>query len=97
MLFPSDLFKNAGLNSTDVAELCGVSRVTGYRWLSGVNRHGTEGVGVNLFLQARVAAVAEAVRKAVAKKVLPNEEVAKLPPAKRVDTLRTILQLDGQK
>ena len=54
MHFPHKLFKTAGLNSTDVANLCDVSRITGYRWLQGVNRNGTEGVGVNLFLRDRV-------------------------------------------
>lgn len=97
MQFPSDLFKAAGLNSTDVAELCGVSRVTGYRWLSGVSRQGTKGVGVNVFLQDRVAKIAGAVHKAVDARVLPNPAVTQMPPEKRVAKLRSILKIRGPK
>lgn len=92
MQFPHQLFKTAGLNSTDVANLCGVSRITGYRWLQGINRkNGTEGVGVNLFLRDRVTDLAAPLKEAVADGALPDPVAAKLSPPKRAEYLRTII------
>lgn len=92
MKFPHALFRRAGLNSTDVAALCGVSRVTGARWLSGVDRNGNPGVGVNLFLQEKVRRVARGVRLALDRAMLPNHELAKLPPKKREARLKKIVR-----
>lgn len=92
MKFPHALFKRAGLNSTDVAALSGVSRVTGYRWLSGVDRHGNPGVGVNPFLEEKVRRVEKSVRLACDRAVLPDPELAKLPPKKREAKLKKILR-----
>ena len=91
MKFPHQLFRKAGLNSTDVALLFGVSRVTGARWLSGVDRNGNPGVGVNLFLRKEVAKVAGAIQAAVEAKLLPSEDVSKLPPGKRQRALKRII------
>lgn len=92
MHFPSQLFKSAGLNSTDVANLVNVSRITGYRWLQGVNRStGTDGVGVNVFLQDRVTRLVAPLTEAVALGVLPDPEVSKLTPKKRAARLRAII------
>jgi hypothetical protein len=91
MQFPTLLFKQAGLTSGDVAALCGVSRITGYRWLKGTSRSGAEGVGVNVFLQAKVSTVASRVGRAVASGDLPDAQLAKLTAAQRVKTLRSIL------
>lgn len=92
MKFPHQLFKRAGLNSTDIALLFDVSRVTGARWLSGVDRNGNPGVGVNLFLQTQVKKVEAALRLAVDRGVLPSDELRALPPKKRLTKLRTILK-----
>jgi hypothetical protein len=90
MKFPHQLYKRAGLNSTDIANLFGVSRVTGARWLSGVDRNGNNGVGVNIFLQDKVERVTAAVRQALDGKELPLEaKVAK--PDQRAAKLRSIL------
>jgi hypothetical protein len=91
MKFPHALFKRAGLNSTDVANLFGVSRVTGARWLSGVDRNGNAGVGVNKFLETKVAKVANAIMMAVDLHALPSDELAKLPPEKRARALNRIV------
>lgn len=91
MHFPHQLFKTAGLNSTDIANLCGVSRITGYRWLQGTSRNGTEGVGVNIFLRDRVTKIAAPVAAAVDAGALPDEALAKLPPEKRASRIKTIL------
>lgn len=91
MQFPHLLFRQAGLNPTDVANLCNVSRITGYRWLLGVNRRGLPGVGVNIFLQDRVAKLVPALQQAVESGALPNAEIAKLPPAKRASKLKSII------
>lgn len=92
MKFPHALFKRAGFNSTDVAAIFGVSRVTGARWLSGVDRNGNPGVGVNVFLQDRVERIAAAVEAAVAGKNLPDPTLAKLPPEQRVKKLKTLIR-----
>jgi hypothetical protein len=92
MKFPHALFRRAGLNSTDVAALCGVSRVTGSRWMSGVDRNGNTGVGVNLFLQTKVTVVAKALKLACDRGVLPDVELAKLPPTKREAKLKKIIR-----
>jgi hypothetical protein len=91
MQFPHETFKNAGMNPSDVGHLIGVSRVTGYRWLLGTNRNGTTGVGVNIFLQDKVAKVAAQVEAAVAAGALPDDNIKKLPPEKRAGKLRSIL------
>lgn len=91
MHFPHKLFKTAGLNSTDVANLCDVSRITGYRWLQGVNRNGTEGVGVNLFLRDRVTKLTAPLQSAIDAGALPDPVVAKLSPQKRAAKIRAII------
>lgn len=91
MLFPHELFTAAGLNPSDVANLFGVSRTTGFRWLSGVSRNGTPGVGVNIFLRDRVARVATQVESAVQAGDLPNAEIRQLPPAQRAPRIKAIL------
>lgn len=96
MLFPHLLFRQAGLNPTDVAGLCRVSRISGYRWLLGVDRRGQPGVGVNIFLQDRVERVAVPLALAVKAGVLPDPSIAKLTPAKRLVKLRGILRQFSQ-
>lgn len=97
MQFPSQLFKDAGLTATDIGNLCGVSRITGFRWLQGINRKtGQEGVGVNVLLRERVAKVTEGVRAAVDAGALPNTEIAKLPPKKRASQIRAIINQHRQ-
>lgn len=92
MHFPSQLFKSAGLNSTDVANLVGVSRITGYRWLQGTNRAtGADGVGVNVFLQDKVSRLVAPLTEAVANGALPNEDVQNLEPKKRAARIRAII------
>lgn len=91
MQFPHKLFKQAGLNSTDVANLCGVSRITGYRWLLGVGRNGAPGVGVNIFLEDRVNKVTAPIAAAVAAGVLPDAELSKLAPTKRATRIKSII------
>lgn len=91
MQFPTLLFKQAGLTSGDVAALCGVSRITGYRWLKGTSRSGADGVGVNVFLQAKVSTVANKLKQAVDAGELPRADLTELPAEKRVKTLRSIL------
>lgn len=91
MQFPHALCKQAGLNTADVATLCDVSRVTGYRWLKGTDRAGHDGVGVNVFLRDRVTKLAGSLQAAVDAGVLPSEEIAKLPPKKRATKLRSII------
>lgn len=93
MKFRSDLYKSAGLNSTDIANLFGVSRVTGYRWLKGTDRAGDSGVGVNIFLQERVAAMDTAVERALKQKRLPDAEMATLAPDERAARLNDILDV----
>lgn len=84
MVFPHLLFKHARLNATDVANLIGVSRVTGYRWL--------QGAGVNVLLQKEVERILPALTKAVEIGALPNTAVSKLPPAKRAKKIKSILR-----
>ena len=91
MKFNSALYKTAGFNSTDVANLFGVSRVTGYRWLKGTSRAGAAGVGVNIFLQDRVAATTASLARAVDKGLLPDAAVAALPPGERATKITAIL------
>lgn len=91
MQFPHQLFKNAGLNSTDVAYLCGVSRITGFRWLKGADRHGNDGVGVNIFLQDRVAKLTAQVQAAVDAGALPDTEITTMPPNTRVKKIRSVI------
>lgn len=97
MQFPHELFKTAGLNSTDIANLCGVSRITGYRWLQGTDRNGAPGVGVNIFLQDRVSKVAAPLTAAVNDGVLPDEELTKLPPQQRATKIKSIINQYRQK
>lgn len=91
MHFPHELFKKAGLNSTDVANLFCVSRITGYRWLKGTDRNGAEGVGVNIFLRPAVTKIARRLEAAVTAGALPNEALAKLPPTKRAAKIKSII------
>jgi len=92
MQFPSDIYRAAGITASDIAALAGVSRITGYRWLQGKNRStGADGVGVNVFLQDRVAKLTASVTNAVAAKALPNPTVMQLTPAQRAKKLRSIL------
>lgn len=92
MKFPHALFKRAGLNSTDVANLFGVSRVTGFRWLSGVDRSGNSGAGVNVFLEEKVRRTAKAVEVAIHSGDLPFASLQKLPPAKRAAAIKRIIR-----
>lgn len=91
MHFPHSLFKSAGLNSTDVAYLFGVSRVTGYRWLQETGRNGAPGVGVNVFLQRSVVKVVPALTRAVESGALPDAALARLPPKKRATKIKSII------
>lgn len=83
MIFPHTLFRQAGLNTTDVAAICDVSRVTGARWLSGA--------GVNVLLQDRVAKIVSSVEAAVDAGALPDPDIAALPPAKRRTRIKALL------
>lgn len=91
MQFPHQLFKAAGLNTTDVASLCGVSRITGFRWLKGTDRQGNPGVGVNIFLQDRVNKLTAQVQAALDAGALPNDEIIALPPDKRTKKIRSVI------
>lgn len=91
MLFPHELFLKAGLNSTDVANVFDVSRITGYRWLRGISRSGAPGVGVNIFLRDRVARVASQIKSAVVAGDLPDAELKQLPPSQRAERIKSIL------
>lgn len=91
MHFPHELYKSAGLNSTDIANLFGVSRITGYRWLKGTDRNGAEGVGVNIFLRPSVTKVSRHLESAVAAGALPDQNLTKLPPTKRAAKLKSII------
>lgn len=91
MKFPSDLYLQAGLNSTDLANIFGVSRITGYRWLRGVSRSGKSGVGVNIFLQDLVKKTTAQVQSAVDAGDLPHGGINALPPARREPLIRAIL------
>ena len=90
MQFPRALFKQAGLTPADVAALCEVSRVTGWRWMRGAE-DGTD-VGVNLFLRDRVSRVVENVQAALDAGALPDVILVNLPPADRLAKLDTILR-----
>lgn len=95
MQFPHALFKQAGLNPTDVANLFGVSRITGWRWMSAVDRsnnHTEQGAGVNIFLRDRVAQVAAQVQGAVDAGTLPDEAIRMLDPDRRAAKLKSILK-----
>lgn len=94
MQFPHQIYKRAGLNSTDLANLFGVSRITGYRWLLGVNRRGEPGVGVHVFLRKKVAEVTSKVNAALEAGLLPNHEIRKLPPEVRADKLCALLDIE---
>lgn len=91
MKFPSDLYLQAGLNSTDLANIYGVSRITGYRWLRGTSRSNTPGVGVNIFLQDLVEETTAQVQAAIDAGDLPNYAIAILPPARREPLYKAIL------
>lgn len=91
MIFPHELFREAGLNTTDVAGLVGVSRVTAMRWLSGTNRRGGPGVGVNVHLEDKVALVADMVERAVHTGKLPDAALAALPPTVRLERIKALL------
>lgn len=91
MNFPHELFLKAGLNSTDVANVFDVSRITGYRWLRGVSRSGSPGVGVNIFLRDRVARVAAQVESAIEAGDLPDAELKQRPPHERAERIKSIL------
>ena len=97
MQFPHVLFNKAGLNSADIAGLFGVSRITGHRWLKGTDRNGKVGVGVNIFLQDRVAKMTAPLEAAVEAGALPNLEITKLPPNKRAPKIRAIINQYRQK
>lgn len=95
MQFPRALFKQAGLNPIDIASLFGVSRVTGWRWLTGVDRHGRptdEGGGVHLFLRDRVTKVAAQVQGAVNAGVLPDPSIQAMEPEARATKIKRILK-----
>lgn len=85
MQFPHQLFLDAGLVSTDVAALVGVSRITGYRWL--------KGSGVNIFLRRRVEKVSQRVQAALDAGRLPDRELSKKAPGDRAKELKSILNL----
>lgn len=91
MIFPHTLFRQAGLNTTDIAAIFGVSRVTAARWLSGVNRSGAPGAGVNVLLEDRVTRGVQLVQAAVNSGALPDSAISALPPAKRRPRIRSIL------
>lgn len=90
MYFPHALFKQAGLTPSDVAALCDVSRVTGWRWMRGDETGGD--VGVNIFLHDRVARVVENVKSALDAEALPDVSLVNMPPADRLAKIRTILR-----
>ena len=90
MLFPHTLFKKAGLTPSDVSALCEVSRVTGWRWMSG-GEDGA-GVGVNIFLRDRVKKAADEVRHALEFGALPDVNLIGMPPAARADRIKAILR-----
>lgn len=92
MQFPHLLFKQAGLNPTDIANLVGVSRITGWRWLQGVNRRGLPGGSVNIFLKDRVAKLVPPIQLAVEAGALPDQTIACLPPEKRAVKLKSIIR-----
>lgn len=94
MQFPHTLFKQAGLNPTDVAKLIGVSNVTGWRWLRGVGRNGEvgQGVGVNIFLRKHVAQAATQVKSAVDAGALPDPSIQGLAPDARAAEIKRILK-----
>lgn len=89
MQFPHALFKQAGLTPSDVATLCDVSRVTGWRWMRG-NQDGAA-VGVNIFLRDRVQRVTDRVSRALEDGALPDVSLMSLPPGQRVARLETLL------
>lgn len=91
MLFPHALFKKAGLTPSDVSTLCDVSRVTGWRWMTG-GRDGGSGAGVNIFLRDRVQKVADEVRRALEAGALPDVELIGMPPAARAERIKNILR-----
>lgn len=90
MQFPHALFKQAGLTPSDVAALCEVSRVTGWRWMRGAE-DGTN-VGVNIFLHDRVGRVVANVQSALDAGALPEVSLVNLPPADRLAKIKTILR-----
>lgn len=90
MLFPHVLFKKAGLTPSDVSALCGVSRVTGWRWMSG-GEDGA-GAGVNIFLRDRVQKVADEIRHALEAGALPDVDLIGMPPGARAERIKTILR-----
>lgn len=90
MQFPHELYKKAGLLPADVAALCDVSRVTGWRWMRGED-NGAE-VGVNLFLRDRVARVTANVKQALDAGALPDVTLVNLPARERASKLKTILR-----
>lgn len=92
MQFPHKLFKHAGLRSTDVAALIGVSRITGYRWFKG--REDGAGAGVNIFLRDRVVDLSKRVHQAVTEGRLPSPELYRLPPTDRVAALTDLLNIE---
>lgn len=90
MQFPHALYKQAGLTPSDVADLCDVSRVTGWRWMRG-DDDGAD-VGVNIFLRDRVAKVTDNVKQALDAGALPDVALVNLPPRERVSKIKTILR-----
>lgn len=90
MQFPHELYKKAGLLPADVAALCDVSRVTGWRWMRG-EEDGAE-VGVNLFLRDRVARVTANVKQALDAGALPDVTLVNLPTRERTSKLKSILR-----
>lgn len=91
MQFPHELFKTAGMNSTDVAVLFGVSRVTGYRWLNGDTRTGKPSV-INVLLRPAVEKMVPRVQLAIASGVLPDPALTKLVPIKRAEKIKSIIK-----
>lgn len=90
MQFPRELFKRAGLTPSDVAALCEVSRVTGWRWMRG-SEDGSD-VGVNIFLHDRVGRVVENVESTLAGGALPDVSLVNTPPADRLVKIKAILR-----
>lgn len=87
MQFPHELFKAAGLGSTDIAALVGVTRITGYRWLQG------GGVQVQA-LRDRVQHVSSLVQAAIDEGKLPDENLARLPAEARIKQVTQMLNVE---
>lgn len=83
MRFPHELATTAGLKGHDLAVLCGVSDVTGHRWM--------KGGGVNVLLLRRVRRLVSSIDAAITSKRLPDGDIMSLPPRLRMEKYREIL------